>query len=253
MNYEEYDDLNKAKQQILKMMQTKYGDADEEYEEEVDTDADKRMNDIISQLNTAISSSFQMIPFIKHEEDKTRQGVVGSRPSLTKNGKARKDRNGDVIYEDVLGDILVEGNSYYRNVNSLLSFNQQTLTLSNALTNLNRIFKTLIQDIGYVEPSTIDTYTKTYDKYERVFNELNQVAVVQGTLKVIMKDGEQNEFDKKNLITEFNNAIAENNELIKYNNMVHHNYNYKSNTIANKKQTYINSNKNDNNYEDDDE
>ena len=254
MNYEEYEDLNKAKRIILQMMQTKYGDNDEEYEEEQDTDADKQMTNIIKYLTDATTSSFQMIPFLKVEKTKTKPVAIGQKPRLDRNGNEKTNKNGEVLFDYVYEDQEVEGNTYYRNVNALLSFNQQTLNLSNALTNLNRIFKNLIQDIGYVEPSTIGTYNKIFDKFGRVFEELKDIAVVQGKLKIIAKDGEQNEFEKKNLIHEFQNALLENDELIKYDNMVRHNYNYKNNNMTIKKSTYTKSNNtNNDDYEDDDE
>ena len=51
MNYETYEDLNKAKKRIMSLMKTKYGDVGDDYQESVDTDADGKMNNIIKQLN----------------------------------------------------------------------------------------------------------------------------------------------------------------------------------------------------------
>ena len=235
MNYENYDDLYKAKKRIMSLMKTKYGDLGDDYQESVDIDSDGKMNNIIKQLNEAHSHSFNMIPFIKKEADRIETVIIGQKPKLTKKGKPYHDNQGNVIYEDETDDVLVTGKSYFRNVNALVAFNQQVLSLSSSLTSANRIFRKLIDDIGYVEPQTLDLYKQSYDKYLTVFNELNQIAVVEGKLKVIMKDGEQNEFDRNQLINEFNNARLETIELVKFNDVVRHNYNNKSSTVSVKK------------------
>ena len=89
-----------------------------------------------------------MIPFVKKEADRIETVIIGQTPRLTKKGKPYHDNQGNVIYEDETDDILVTGKSYYRNVNSLVAFNQQVLGLSNSLTSANRIFRKLIDDIG---------------------------------------------------------------------------------------------------------
>jgi hypothetical protein len=65
MNFEDYEDLNKAKQKIMSLLKTKYGDMGDDYQESVDADADGKMNNIIKQLDEAHSHSFNIIPFIK--------------------------------------------------------------------------------------------------------------------------------------------------------------------------------------------
>ena len=42
------------------------------------------------------------------------------------------------------------------------------------------------------------------NKYIKTFGELNQIAVTNGQLKVIIKEGIINEFDKNQLINELN-------------------------------------------------
>ena len=241
MNYENYEDLNNAKKRIISLMKTKYGEEGEEYQESDDTDADSKMNSIIKQLNDATSYSFNMIPFIKKEADKVREVKPGNQiPILNKNGSHKKNNRGQYMYEDETEHQLVVGNAYYRNVNSLLAFNQQVLNLSNSLTSANRIFIKLIDDIGYVEPQTLDIYKQSYDKYIKTFGELNQIAVTNGQLKVIMKEGDQNEFDKNQLINEFDNARLESLELVKFNDVVRRTYNYKSNTVSVRKNKALN-------------
>jgi len=254
MNYESYEDLNNAKSTILSLLKTKYGDLTDDYDENVDDEADKKMNDVIKQLNIATSSTFQMIPFIKKEVDKIDRVKIGEQQAISRYGNPKFDKKTkDPVMEDVFGDVITTGNSYYRNVNSLLSFNQHTLTLSTAVTNANRIFQTLIQNIGYVEPQTIDIYNQTFTKFEKVFDELFQISVVQGNLTVIMKDGNQNEFDKQNLKNEFNNAINQKIKLEEYDDLVRHNYNYKSSTVASKKKKYNNDDEEDDEDDDDDD
>ena len=232
MNYENYDDLNNAKKRILSLMQTKYGEEGEGYQESDDTDADSKMNDIINQLDNATSFSFQMIPFIKKQLDRIENVMVGQEPRLTKKGQPYRNNKGEIQYDDVYDDVTIKGASYYRNTNSLLAFNQQALSLSNSLTAVNRIFIKLINDIGYVEPPTMDLYRKSYNKFNSVFDQLLDIAVRDNQLKVIMKDGEQNEHDRNNLINEFNNAMNEQVELEKFNDVINHNYNYKSKTVS---------------------
>lgn len=236
MNYESYEDLNKAKARIMSLMKTKYGEIGEDYLEHVDKDADGQMNDIIKQLNDATSHSFNMIPFIKKEADRVREVATGNEiPVLKKNGEQKKNNKGELLWEDEYREEITPGNAYYRNVNSLLAFNQQVLNLSNALTSANRIFRKLIDDIGYVEPQTLDIYKQSYDKYMKTFGELNHIAVVNGQLKVIMKEGDQNEFDREQLLNEFNNARLESLELVKFNDVIARTYNYKSSTVGVKK------------------
>jgi hypothetical protein len=247
MNYETYEDLNKAKQKIMSLLQTKYGEDNSDYKEDTDTDADGKMNNIIKQLNDSTSSSFQMIPFIKKEI------LTMKVPMFDEDGDpVMKRRRGKAPPQQDEEDVLYPGNSYFRNANSFLSFNQQTLNLSNSLTNMNRIFKNLIKDIGYVEPQTIDLYNQSYDKFIGVFEQLNSIAVTDGALRVIMKDGQKSEFDRPNLINEFNNAIAEKFKLEEYNDMVKHTYNYKNvNVTKSKSKSYENTAFNNNNFDDD--
>lgn len=221
MNYENYADLNNAKKQIMNLLKTKYGDIGEDYEEQTDTDSDRQMNNIIKFLNDAITYSFQMIPFIKKEADKT-------------------DKRNRIII----------GQSNYRNANALLSFNQFTLNLSNTLTNLNRIFKSLISNIGYVEPQTIDLYNQSYDKYVRVYSDLERLVIDNmGQFKIKMKAEITQDTFEYNISREFNNVIAENRELVKYNDIVKHTYNFKNNTVLIKKnKPVINDNQISNDY-----
>jgi hypothetical protein len=258
MNYENYEDLNNAKKRIISLMQTKYGEEGEEYQESDDTDADSKMNSIITQLNNATSYSFNMIPFIKKEKDSMTQIATGNQvpvfnsdgspsqvPVLNKNGTHKKNTRGDLMfkdeYEDEYEDVVVKrGNAYYRNVNSLLAFNQQVLNLSNSLTSTNKIFIKLIDNIGYVEPQTLDNYKESYDKYIKTFDQLYQIAVIDEQLKITMKEGDQNEFDRNQLINEFDNARLESLELVKFNDIVRRTYNYKSNNVSKMKNRALN-------------
>jgi len=214
MNYENYEDLNKAKKRIMSLMKTKYGDVGEDYQESVDTDADEKMNNIIKQLNGAQTHAFNMIPLIKLKSS--------------------------------------TGNAYYRNEQSIMVFNQHVLSLSTSLTYVNRIFRTLIDDIGYVEPETLDIYKKSFDTFMRDFSKLNHIANVNGVLTITMSKGSQNEFDNNQVINEFNNAMLETDELVKFNDVIRHNYNYKSLTVSAKKNNYIPVMKSESNYYNDD-
>jgi len=239
MNYEDYEDLNKAKKRIMSLLKTKYGDVGIEYSEQVDTDADGQMSNIIKQLDSATSLSFQMIPFIRKEADRVREVYTGDQVPVYRNDgiTQRKNNKGELMWEDETEEEVTPGNAYYRNVNSLLAFNQHTISLSNILTSMNRIFIKLIDDIGYVEPPTLDLYKKSYEKYLGAFNMLNKITIKDGFLNVMAKDndGEKNEFDRPRLIYEFHNIRMETHELVKFHNVIDRTYNYKSNTVGVKK------------------
>ena len=102
-----------------------------------------------------------------------------------------------------------------------------------------------------------ELYETVYDSkpvYITVRDQLKNIVVYDDQLKVIMKDGEQNEHDKNNLINEFNNAMNEQVELEKFNDVINHNYNYKSKTVSvRKNKSYNNVNSNSSHYDDDDE
>jgi hypothetical protein len=86
----------------------------------------------------------------------------------------------------------------------------------------------------------MDLYRKSYNKFNSVFDQLLDIAVRDDQLRVIMKDGEQNEHDRNNLINEFNNAMKEQVELVKFNDVINHNYNYKSKTVSSRKNKALN-------------
>ena len=255
MNYEDYEDLNKAKKRIMSLLKTKYGEVGDVYSEKADTDADGQMSDIIKQLDSATSLSFQMIPFIRKEADRVREVYTGRQLPVYRNDgiTQKKNNKGELMWEDETEEEVTPGNAYYRNVNSLLAFNQHVLSLSNVLTSVNRIFRKLIDDIGYVEPPTLDLYKQSYAKFLGVFSKLYQIAVINGQLKVIMKEGGQNEFDKDQLINEFNNARMETVELVKFNDVIKRTYNYKSNTVGVKKNGVSNDSSSQINYLQDEE
>ena len=117
MNYENYEDLNNAKKRIISLMQTKYGEEGSEYQESDDTDADSKMNSIITQLDNATTYSFNMIPFIKKEKGSMAHVATGNQvpvlnqdgspsqvPVLKKNGEHKKNRRGDLMFEDEYED-----------------------------------------------------------------------------------------------------------------------------------------------------
>ena len=65
MNHEDFENLNRAKQKIVYLLKTKYGDVSNEYRESSDTDTDSKMNSIIKLLTDSTSYAFQMIPYVK--------------------------------------------------------------------------------------------------------------------------------------------------------------------------------------------
>jgi hypothetical protein len=252
MNYESYEDLNNAKKRIMSLLKTKY--VNEEYQESNDTDADVMMNKIINLINNVTTHAFQMIPFVKKNADRIDpNAVIGTELVVDKNGNQVFDKKtGLPKYKNIRGELFIQGASYFRNVTSQLAFNQNVLSISNLLTNVNRIFIKLINDIGYVEPHTMDLYKQAFDKYIPVYYQLINVAADDGQLKITVKDGEQNEFDRNLLIREFDNAMKEHQELEKFNNVIKHTYNYVS---AKKKNHTFNDNNNKSqiltNYDDD--
>ena len=79
---------------------------------------------------------------------------------------------------------------------------------------------------------------------------MNQITTNDGILKVLIKDkdGPLNEFDKNQLINEFNNARLESTELVKFNDVIARTYNYKSSTVGVKKNRVSNSSSSQVNY-----
>jgi hypothetical protein len=232
MNYESYEDLNNAKRRIMSLMKTKY--SNEEYQESDDTDADGMMNNIINLINTSTSHSFQMIPLINKTKNKIKPRIIRIDPVF--------DEDGDPVYNDdesraetIVYEPQKPSASYYRNVNSLISFNQHMLQLSTSLTTINRIFIKLIYDIGYVEPETLELYKKSYVKFAQTFQQLKDIVVYNGYFKVTVNNGEANEHEKNNIINEFDNVMKEHTELDKFNIAINHTYNYTSKQVSAKK------------------
>jgi hypothetical protein len=168
MEYEEYEDLNKAKQKILYLMSVKYNSASNVEAHETDnSNADNIMINIIKWLNNCNTHLFQMLTFTKKERD-TEEDETVEIPMLNKDGSHKKNSRGKPQYENVLtGNKIITsyGALYFRSQATYMNFNQYVFNTVETLQNINRSFFELLPNIGFVEPENIDIYNTSFQKY----------------------------------------------------------------------------------------
>lgn len=122
MNYKTYDDLNKAKEKINYLYQMKYKTiGDEEVvdnNEAIDRDVESKFNIIIQNLQTISDNIFNMTTLTKKSNELVPQ-------------------------------------PFFRTLNSYTAFVRLLTDNTNLIKNVNEIYLTIKENIGYVEPQSI--------------------------------------------------------------------------------------------------
>lgn len=230
MEYEEYEDLNKAKQKILYLMSVKYnGASNVEAHESDNSNADDKMINIIKWLNNCNTHLFQMLTFTKKERD-TEEDEIGPMPVYNKDGTHRKNNKGNLMYRDgPTGNTIVTsyGALYFRSQATYMNFNQYVFNTVETLQNINRSFFDLLPNIEFVEPENIDMFNKSYEKYTTLLEEWKQITSRNGRFQVTVKGSRANEYERTNLQREYDLIIQNTDQLNKYNDEVKNNYNYR--------------------------
>ena len=199
MNHIMYEDLNNAKEKVLYLLNLKYSENVDDFNNDSTTNSnvENSFDKIISMLEFGSQSIFQMFTFIRKKNTR----------------RAEK---------------------YFRNVNAYVSFNDKIFSLSKSMKNINRLFQTIIKDIGFVEPENITLYKEAYETFNRHFDELNDIIKTNGEFK-IEHVNEENEIERQNLIDEIKTIDNEKITLDKYNQEITNNYNYTSANIKTNK------------------
>jgi hypothetical protein len=188
MKYEEYEDLNKAKQKILYLMSVKYnGASNVEAHESDNSNADAKMVNIIKWLNNCNNHLFQMLTNIK------------------------VDRHGVPIY---------------RTLTTYMNFNQLVYITVETLQNINKSFFELLPNIGFVEPDNMDMYNKSYEKYTNLVEGWKQVTSRNGQFHVVV-NFPRNAYEPTNLQREYDLIIQNTEKLKEYDETVKNTYNYR--------------------------
>lgn len=257
MNFEDLDDVNKAKQKILYLLKMKYSDSTAEYDITDDTDTDSSLNNITNLLKQSGGLLAQVITDVKREKDQEliEQDVIPGAPIMTTDGSRQRVRKGVPLYEDpVFVDriTLIPGHLYFRSTASYQKFTEQLYKLLENLKQINLIFVKIINNIGYVEPANMRLYEEAFGRFKEYYqNFADMTSDENGQFNVTIKDTTST-FEKSNLITDFTKINNEKDKLVKYNADVRNTYNYK-NSIMKTKRSPINGNETDNNNYDDDE
>lgn len=264
-----HEDLNKAKQKVLYLLNFKYKDdniiEDNEYENNRDSSVEGSFQNIISLTDSSSRLLFQILTMIRKEGDKTEYEFVyepkldlngdpvidaNGVPAMQKKQVPELDKNGNPVlikrgpyrgrpkYIDAVEEKLVHGNRYYRNINAYMNFNQYIYDVLKNTQKVNNIFKEIINDIGFVEPEDIQTYKESFQEFTKNLDDVGKHIIVNGVFKVVFKDP-NNEIDKENLKNAVYSLKDEENELIKYNQNINQNYNYKPSNLKNKTKAKI--------------
>jgi hypothetical protein len=221
MYHETYDDLNKAKKQILYLMKLKYEEdnEDDDYNDTDDVNSEKGMESILKSIDNAISYINNMIPLTKRST-----GAQSAHP-------------------------------FFRTQQTYISFVNLSLNLENTLKSINKTFKIIINNIGFVEPEDIDTFKDQYktlinDHFDLVENNSNS-----NTQVIEFKIIGSTDTDLTILHERFNNIQNEITSLFNYNKSISQNYNYKSSNVKSKPKTinFMSSKQSNNDIDDDDE
>jgi hypothetical protein len=231
MEYEEYEDLNKAKQKILYLMSVKYNGASNVEAHETDnSNADNIMINIIKWLNSCNNNIFQMLTFTKKEKD-TEIDEFDLIPILN-NDKIthKKDSKGRLQYKKVLtGNKIITsyGSLYFRSQATYMNFNQYVYNMVETLQNINRSFFELLPNIGFVEPENIDMYNTSFQKYITLLEEWKQITSRNGRFQVILKGSRATDIERTNLQREYDLIIQNTEKLEEYDETVKNTYNYR--------------------------
>jgi hypothetical protein len=253
MQYEEYEDLNKAKQKILYLMSVKYNSSTNVEAHETDnSNADDTIMNIIKWLNACNSYVFQMLTFTKKEKD-TEEDEIGPMPVYNKDGTHRKNNKGNPMYRDgPTGNTIVTsyGALYFRSQATYMNFNQFVYNVVETLQNINKSFFEIIPNIGFVEPENIDMYNASYQKYMTLIEEWKHVTSRNGHFQVTVKGTRANEYERTNLQREYELIVQNTDKLKEYNDTVKNTYNYRGGETQTR---VIESDDNTQLYQDDDE
>lgn len=213
INFE--DDLLSAKKKIKLLLLQKYSLEDDEYNETEDTNADSDMMTVIDNLQK-LNKQLYLV-----------------------NGMIRTDPENPTRY------MFVGGDSGYANTIKGIKEIQQILQ------NINSILKSLVLNIGYVEPGNI---TKFYETVDEIINSniyVNYNFIMTDRTKLIYKKGSNIKYDE--IFPVFDVIINEMKQLLDYRATIQRTYNYQQNTIGYKKSGNSSNYYNNNDEEEDDE
>jgi hypothetical protein len=238
MNYEEYEDLNKAKKKILDLMKMKYSDpANVDAHEDDNSNADDSMAGLIKKLGIINGYMFQMLTFVRQLPDYEADEKVRF-PLFEKDGVTPQvDQHGNVIYakkETKTGNkITVEGALYFRSATSYVNFNQYVFSTVEIVQSINKTFEELIKNIGHVEPDTMNVFNEAITKYFTLFLEWQHVTTKGGgrEFKVTINMGAGGQ-EKTNLQREYNLIVENTDKLDKYYTTVKQTYNYNGSSVG---------------------
>ncbi len=196
MNYETYEDLNKAKKKILYLMKLKYSSVDAN---ELNDDTSKNntvesvFTKILRDMESINTKLYQMATFVGVNESSSR----------------------------VKSKVFRSTNAYY-------NFNQFSIEIGNSLYDINKDLETIINDIGYVEPEDIQIFFDLKTKMNENHIYLSSLIYsARGNFRIILNI--TNNVDEKenmvNLLTKIETEII---KLSEYEQTIRETYNYKS-------------------------
>jgi hypothetical protein len=220
MNYIDYDDLNNAKKKILFLLNTKYKDPNTDYVETDDTDADGVFSRVVNALKSSKALALELIALTNREKDSTATRSIKV-PRLDTSGLQRTDKNGKNLFDNVTETYDVEGRYYHRSGGSYTNYYQNSIKLQSNLKNMNNELKSIINNIGYVEPENMTTYKEVYDEF---MNKLKQLLTYGTLVKFANTTDEQ----VKNLNEIYTSITNESRTLYEYDNQIKSTYNYKN-------------------------
>jgi hypothetical protein len=145
MQYEEYEDLNKAKKRIMELMQTKYEDADNKYIPESDNNADVTMTTIIKLFESCNNNLNQSTSLITRTAP-GRNGVAGA------------------------------GTPYFKTLSYYHNFVNFIYNLLKNLENINKTFQKIKPYLNFVEPELMNMLETLVIKYDELYTKLLQIS-----------------------------------------------------------------------------
>lgn len=234
-----HEDLNKAKQKVLYLLNLKYKDElmTDYGDETTNTSVESNFDNIVSLLKQNAEHFFQITTMVKAVKE-----VIGMRNvevydrhrSGALKGQIKLDALGNPRMKTIQERIMGITDRYYRNITGYYTFNQHIYNILKNLQSINRIFQSIINNVDFVEPEDMQIFREVYDEYLKYFEDANDIVYDGTELKVTFKDG-SNEIDKQNLINAYRNIMNESNTLDKFVNRVNQNYNYTAKNISTNK------------------
>ena len=117
---------------------------------------------------------------------------------------------------------------FFRNATTYMNFNTISLSLYNSLVSINKNFKNIINNIGFVEPDDMNTYKETFTNLIDYYNKLILANTFRGQLHFKIHDTTAEPPDLRTLYDRFNSMNNEIQEIKSHNNKIDQTYNYKS-------------------------